>query len=122
MPRTRFDLEDRLIDFAAGVCGVVDRLPRTAVGRHVGDQLVRCATSPAANYAEAQGAESRRDFVHKLEICLKEVRETRTWLKFVCRMELVELARAERVVRECEELLAIFAASVGTATKKNRRM
>jgi four helix bundle protein len=122
VPSKRFDLEDRLIRFAAEVCRLVDGLPSTAVGRHAGLQLIRCATSPAANYAEAQAAESRRDFVHKLKICLKELRETRTWLKFVSQMELCDAASAEPQMRECEELLAIFATSVRTASRRNRRM
>jgi four helix bundle protein len=81
MPR-RYDLEERLLGFAVQACRIVERLPPTVIGRHVGMQLVRSVTSPPANYAEAQGAESRRDFVHKLH-CLKELRETRAWLKFV---------------------------------------
>jgi four helix bundle protein len=76
----KFDLEKRLIDFAVRVIGVVEALPGTRAGNHVANQLVRCGTSPAPNYAEAQSAESRNDFIHKLKICLKELRETRVWL------------------------------------------
>ena len=84
---TRFDLEDRFIEFAVQVCDLAQRLPSTPVGKHVASQLIRSATSPLANYGEAQGAESRRDFVHKLRVCLKELRETSTWLKFSLRMK-----------------------------------
>ncbi len=68
-------LEERLIDFGADICKAVRRLPKDYVGTHLNRQLVRSATSPAANYAEARGAESTRDFVHKMQICLKELRE-----------------------------------------------
>jgi four helix bundle protein len=115
--RTRYDLEDRLIDFAAQICLLTDRFPTTAIARHVGAQLMRSATSPFANYGEAQGAESRQDFLHKLRVCLKELRETQAWLKFVHRMgfcaEQIQPAR-----QECDELVAIFVASIKTAASK----
>src|SRR5436190_10337004 len=89
----------------------------TPIARHVSTQITRSGTSPFANYGEAQAAESRQDFVHKLKICLKEVRETQAWLKFAERMNLctegVEAARAE-----CNELVSIFVASIKTATGK----
>ena len=74
---SQFDLEDRLIDFAVRVIRTAESLPKTKVGRHIAGQLVRCGTSPAANYGEAQSAESRSDFIHKIKICLKELREAR---------------------------------------------
>ncbi len=76
MRRKGDDLAERLLEFAARTGKVVDALPETRMGRHVAGQLVRCGTSPAPNYAEACGAESRKDFVHKLSICLKEFRKT----------------------------------------------
>lgn len=113
----RYDLEDRLIDFAAQICRLIERFPTTPVARHVAAQLMRSATSPFANYGEAQGAESRQDFIHKLKLCVKELRETLTWLKFCDRMgfgtEQIEPAR-----QECGELVAIFVASVRTARGK----
>jgi len=75
-----------LIDFGAGVCDVARRFPRDMVAAHLRRQLIRAATSPAANYAEARSAESRRDFVHKMQVCLKELRETSVWLRFVRRL------------------------------------
>ena len=117
MGLTRYDLEDRLINFAVQICLLTDRFPTSPIARHVAMQLMRSATSPFANYGEAQGAESRQDFVHRLKICLKELRETQAWLKFVDRMnfcpEVIGHAR-----RECDELVAIFAASVRTARAK----
>jgi four helix bundle protein len=88
--RNKFDLEERLIDFAVRVIAVVEALPATRAGNHVANQLVRCGTSPAPNYAEAQGAESRNDFIHKLKVCLKELRETRVWLLIIQRKPLIK--------------------------------
>lgn len=105
-------LEERLIDFGASVCLVIRRLPKDLPGIHVSKQLVRCSTSPAANYAEARGSESRRDFAHKLHICLKELRETSVWLRFICRIQLEQALAAE--LRECDELISIFVKSLCT--------
>jgi four helix bundle protein len=73
----KYDLGARFLDFADRVCSVVEALPETRVGRRIADQLLRSGTSPLGNYEEACAAESRRDFCHKLRVCLKEVRETR---------------------------------------------
>ena len=72
-----FDLEDRLIDFAVRIIRTAEALPKTKVGKHISGQLIRSGTSPAPNYGEAQSAESRSDFIHKMKISLKELRETR---------------------------------------------
>ena len=88
MSAPRYDLEDRLIAFAVQICVLAERFPATGIGRHVSSQIVRSGTSPFANYGEAQAAESRQDFVHKLRLCLKELRETQAWLKFAERMTL----------------------------------
>ena len=87
------DLEGRLIDFAVRVISVVEALPDSKAGNHVARQLVRSGTSPAANYGEAQSAESRRDFGHKMKIALKELRETLIWLKIIERKPLVNRTR-----------------------------
>ena len=116
-----YDLDDRLVDFAVAIVDVVEMLPMTRAGNHLAGQLIRSGTSPAANYAEAQGAESRRDFIHKLRIALKELRETRVWLRIIARKGLLKSSdQGETVLRECEELIRIFAASIVTATNKNR--
>jgi len=79
-------------------------------------QLVRCSLSPGANYAEARAAESRRDFVHKLQICLKEIRESGVWLDYLS--DLAEDGADRTAIRqECEELTAIFVASLQTARR-----
>jgi four helix bundle protein len=78
---THFDLEDRLLEFSARIIRLVDALPNTRAANHVAGQLLRCGTSPLGNHGEVQAAESRRDFVHKLRICLKEFKETRRFVK-----------------------------------------
>ena len=115
MSRPPYDLEDRFVRFGAGVCRLSGRLPATTLGRHVALQLIRSGTSPLANYGEVQGAESRRDFVHKLGICLKELRETRAWLKLVVELRLCPEAPLALMLGECDELLAITASSIKTA-------
>ena len=72
----KYDLEDRLIEFSLLIIDIVEKLPNTRAGNHIGGQLIRCGTSPAFNYGEAQVAESRDDFIHKMKICLKELKET----------------------------------------------
>src|SRR5213593_1747773 len=114
-------LEDRLVRFGSAACRLGERLPRTTLGQHVALQMARSSTSSFANYGEVQSAESRRDFIHKLGICLKELRETRTWLKFIREMGFSSVESVDPVLRECEELLAILATSVRTARENARR-
>ena len=111
----RYDLEDRLIRFGAEVCRLAEQLPDTFMGKHIARQMIRSSTSPVANYGEVQTAESRRDFVHKLRICVKELRETRAWLKLIVRLELCPDSAVVNALRECDELIAILATSVRTA-------
>jgi four helix bundle protein len=111
-------LRERLICFAAAVCDQAKQVPRDLVTATMVAQVVRSATSVAANYAEARAAQSRRDFIHKMQICLKELRETQVWLELVRRttdLPIADLARA------CGELTAIFVASVNTANRRGRR-
>ena len=117
--RTGDELAERLLEFAARVGKVVDALPNTRLGRHVAGQLVRSGTSPAPNYAEACGAESRKDFVHKLSIALKELRECRCWLQLIMKSELLPEPRMSKILDECEQLCAIVAKSIVT-TKGNQ--
>src|SRR5262245_22217186 len=108
-------LEDRLLNFAARVGKVVDALPDTRLGRHVAGQMVRCGTSPAPNYAEACAAESRRDVVYKLGIVLKELRETRVWLRLSVKSQLLRAKRLDPLIDEATQLMNIIAKSIVTA-------
>jgi len=120
-PVRPLDLDERLIAFAGRVVEVVSALPKTQVGKHLGGQLLRSGTSPMANYAEAQGAESRKDFVHKMKVCLKELRETLAWLKLIQRRHLLGASeKTEPIVVECDELVSIFVACVNTARDSSK--
>ena len=88
--RKKFDLEERLIDFAVRIIRTAESLPKTKAGNHIAGQLIRCGTSPAPNYGEAQSAESRSDFIHKMKISLKELCETRVWLLVVIQAGLLK--------------------------------
>jgi four helix bundle protein len=115
------ELSIRLWQFAARVCKVVDALPDTRVGRHVAGQLVRSGTSTPPNYDESCAAESRDDFVHKLSISLKELKETRGWLRFIPLAGLLPERKVSDLLVECEELVKIPGKSVSTAKGKGRR-
>ena len=106
-------LEERLIDFGTEVCLVLRHVPKDIPGVHISKQLVRSATSSAANYAEARGAQSRKDFAHKLHICLKELRETSVWLRLVTQL-VPDKPQLKRLTQECNELISIFVASLNT--------
>jgi len=115
-----FDLQERLIDFAVRIIRIAESLPKTKVGNHIAGQLIRCGTSPAPNYGEAQSAESRSDFIHKMKICLKELRETMVWLLMIVRAKLIKPAtKLESLIEENDELISIFVSSVKTA-KQNK--
>ena len=113
----RYDREERLLEYAVRIIRLVDALPATRAGRHVADQLLRCGTSPLANHGELQGAESRKDFIHKLGICLKEIREARRWLRLVHRVPLLPPPKIDPLLVETEALIKIFSASIRTAEK-----
>jgi four helix bundle protein len=109
------DLSQRLLEFAARVVKVVDSLPDTRAGRHVAGQLVRSGTSPLPNYEEGCAAESRADFIHKLAICLKELRESRSWLRLIVTSNLLPESRLAPLLDEVEQLCNIIAQSLITA-------
>ena len=115
--KKRYDLEERLLAFAARIVRLVDALPHTRAGNHIGGQLLRCGTSPLANHGEVEAAESRNDFIHKLRICLKELRESSRWLRLVQRVELVRAGRIRPLFQEADELVRIFKTSIRTAGK-----
>jgi len=117
--KNRDNLAERLLDFAVKIIKVVNALPKTAIGKHIGGQLLRCGTSSGSNYEEACGAESRSDFIHKLGIVLKELKETRFWLRVIYRTKMLPSWQIEPIIQECEELCAIIAQSIVTA-KKNK--
>jgi four helix bundle protein len=116
------ELSERLLEFAARVGKVVDALPDTRLGRHVAGQLVRCGTSPAPNYEEGCAAESRADFVHKLSISLKELRESRYWIRLLVKAELLPEPRMSSLLNESTELSKIIAQSILTAKQNAKKL
>jgi len=111
-----YDLEDRLLEFAAKIVELTESLPNTRAGNHIASQLLRCGTSSLSNHGEVEAAESRRDFLHKLRICLKELRETKRWLRLLSRVKTVGTpANFTSCLNEVEELIRIFVASIRTA-------
>ena len=107
-------LQQRLIDFGVDVSEYAVRLQRARVTANIGTQLARSCLSPAGNYSEAQNAESKRDFIHKMQVCLKELGETQVWLRAALRRD-PNGEELKRLVKECGELVAIFTAAVKTA-------
>lgn len=114
----KFDLEERLIDFAVLTLEVVDMLPSNRACNYLGGQLERSGTSPALNYGEAQFAESRNDFIHKIKICLKELKETKICLTIISRRNYIkDSKKLEDVIKENVELVNIFTKSAKTASQ-----
>lgn len=108
-------LSDRLLDFAVRIGKVVDALWDTRLGRHIAGQLVRCGTSSPPNYEEACAAESRNDFIHKVRVALKELRETRCWLRMIVKGDLLPEPQMRSVIDESTELCNILGKSAATA-------
>jgi four helix bundle protein len=112
------DLEERLIAFAVMIIKIVREMEDSKAGNHLAGQMLRSGTSPALNYGEAQSGESRKDFVHKIKIVLKELRETFVCLKIITQSELYsDQGKIEIALKENNELIAIFVKSVETAEK-----
>ncbi len=113
------DIAERLLDIAAAVIWLLPVLGDKPAGKNLVNQLERCGPGGGANYEEARGAESPADFVHKVRIALKEVRETRYWLRLILRAKLVDRPHELRpLVDECGELIAILTASARTARRR----
>ncbi len=116
----KFDLEVRLIEFGVRMIRLTEALPKTRVGNHIAGQILRCGTSPAPNYGEAQSAESCPDFIHKMKVCLKELRETRVWLLMMAKASLVRSApQLDPLIDESNQLISIFVASIRTARQRS---
>ncbi|MBU4366754.1 MAG: four helix bundle protein [Kiritimatiellae bacterium] len=115
----RFDLEERLLDYAAMIIRLAEHLPATRAGNHIAIQLLRSGTSPLSNHGEAESAESMPDFIHKLRICLKEFRESKRWLRLIHKvMASHNVPEITAAINETDELIRIFVASIKTAEKR----
>ncbi len=118
----KFDLHERLIDFAVQIISVTDNVKASKAGNHLSGQLVRSGTAPSLNYSEAQSAESRNDFIHKMSIVLKELRETHSNLKIIFRAKLYlgQEFDVTSTIKENDELISIFVKSIETSRSKNK--
>ena len=111
----KFNLEERLVNFAVLILEITEKLPETRGSSHLSGQLVRCGTAPALHYGEAQSAESRKDFIHKMKIALKEMRESLICLKIIERKRYLRDQSIENSISELNELISIFVKSIATA-------
>ncbi|MFZ5493856.1 MAG: four helix bundle protein [Verrucomicrobiota bacterium] len=119
-PNRNFDLEGRLLDYAAAIVRFTERMSRTQAGIHVAGQLLRSGTSPLPNHGEAQAAESNDDFIHKMSVCLQELRESRRWLRLAQRVPLMKApAMVDPLLAETEELIKIFHSGIAAARKRS---
>lgn len=119
--KLKFDLEDRLVEFACMCLDVCELLPGTKSGQNLEYQLSKSGTAPALIYGEAQAAESRADFIHKMKMCLKEIKESRINLKIIRRKPVVVHEHIEKAFNESNELMAIFLTSIETAQRNDER-
>lgn len=116
--RKQYDIQKRLVKFSARVIVNISTLKKEFASEHLIKQLIRSSTSAALNYGEAQSAESRRDFIHKMKICLKELRESQVNLEIMVKADLVNnTAEFKGIQKECNELVAIFTSSIKTSNK-----
>ena len=111
-----------MVDYAVRIIKLSESLPDTKAGKHVSTQILRSGTSPAPNYGEAQSAESKADFVHKLKVALKELRETEIWIKIIRKAEMIKPAsQTASLLQETDELIAIMFTSIETAKNGKAR-
>ncbi len=116
----KYDLDERLIDFAVEIIFFTENLPNSKASNHLGGQLLRSGTAPSLNYGEVKGAESQKDFIHKMKVCLKELRESHNNLRILNRAKIYKNENTmNSLIGECNELISIFVSSIHTASKKN---
>jgi four helix bundle protein len=117
-----YDLEDRLVDFSVLILSLAENLPNTGTCNHLAGQITRSCTCPALIYGEAQSAESRRDFIHKMTLALKELRETRINMKNIAKKKCIKDPNVvSNAMKENDELIAIFVKSISTASANSKR-
>ncbi len=115
----QYNLEERLLEYSARIVRLTEKMKGSQAKVHVSNQLLRSGTAPMAHHGEAQAAESPKDFIHKLRIALKELRETSRWLKLAQRVPLIDKpALLSELLDETEQLIRIFHKSISTAKKK----
>lgn len=122
MNEKKYELEERLIDFSVMIIRLVEAHPNTKAAQYLGGQLLRSGISPSLNYAEARSAESRNDFIHKMKVCLKELRESYVCLKIIQKaINVSDELLLNNLITECNELISIFVKSIDTATRSKSK-
>jgi four helix bundle protein len=118
----KYDLEERLINYSVLILDIVEEMPEIKGANHLGNQLVRSGTAPSLMYGEAQSSESRKDFIHKMRLPLKELRETYNCLKIISRKNYkgINSEQLNKALGESHELIAIFVKSIETAIKNSK--
>jgi four helix bundle protein len=117
----KYNLDERLIEFAAAIISLAEKLPQSLAGRHIAGQIIRSGTAPALHYGEAQGGESRKDFIHKMKIALKELRGTYNALRIVQKTNWVKTGYLLSIINENNQLISIFVKSIETAVKNQEK-
>lgn len=114
-----YNLEERLLEYSARTIRLTENLHKTRAAKHIADQLLRSSTSPLGNHGEAQASESIKDFIHKLKIILKELKESLRWIKLIKRVPLLDKPdQVDGLLKETDQLIRIFAKSIITAQKR----
>jgi four helix bundle protein len=118
----KYDLEERLINYSVLILDIVEAMPANKGANHLASQIIRSGTAPALMYGEAQSSESRKDFIHKMRLPLKELRETYNCLKIIDRKWYAGNAddKLNKVLKESHELISIFVKSIGTAIENSK--
>ena len=119
--KKKYELQDRLVEFTSEVIELAEKMTPTVAGKYLAGQIIRSATSPALHYCEGQAAESAADFIHKMKVCLKELRETGVNLKIIQKRKYADDTKLNMLLNEINELIAIFVSSIATA-QKNRKL
>jgi len=121
MKEKSYDIEIRLIEFSVQVVVFIEGIPQSKAAIYLGSQLLRSGISPALNYGEAKAAESKNDFIHKMKVCLKELRETYNCLRIIHLAKIFDIEKQVLdLISECNELISIFVKSINTASKSQR--
>ena len=115
-----YDLEDRLLNFGARIITLTRSLGSDYAARHIGNQLLRSGTAPLSHHGEAQAAESPADFIHKLRLALKEIRESERWLKLIVRANILPDQKLTPLLDGTDQLIRIFVTSISTAEKRRK--
>ena len=116
-PEKQYDLVERTAKLGEGIIEFAGSLSETALNRPLISQIVRSGTSVGANYMEADGAESKKDFQHKIALCKKEAKETTHWLRMIAKANPIQASKCRNLWQEAHELCLIFSSILNSRKK-----